>query len=313
MRIINITICCLLLHFSLAAQQEITVISGQVFYYPEPASKPVMKIAGTQFALKGKLRCKASQTAKLLYNGHFFWVSGSKMRNVQDVVNAAVRSSEMSFTGRFFNFLTESVKEGETPENVKKYHRKYMGKTSGGIKGWSNPQYSITPLLLATGKLPSANVIFKWRKSEGAGPYTFNLLSNQNKLIAQVLTKDTVIALDLDQLALNLDEEYTWSVTRGETGKSVQVPFEVCPSSVVERQTDLSHEEVFQKASPLEQQLMLAYRLEEEHCYYAANHTFVQLLETSPDNLLLRKMYATFLARMDMLPEASSIILTSPK
>jgi len=312
MRTIVITICCFLLQAGLAAQQEITVISGQVYYYPQAVSKPILKIAGTQFELKGKLRCKGSESVKLVYNGHYFVVSGSKMRNVQDVVNASVRASEMSFTGRFYNFLYESVKEGDNPENIKKYHRKYMDRSRGGVKGFANPDY-IATLLLATGKLPSAKVLFNWRNTPGEGPYTFTLLSAQSKLIAQILVQDTAITLDLDQLALNLDEEYDWKVSRGVTAKSDLVPFEVCPANVVERQTDLSHLPDFQIASPQEQQLMLAYKLEEEECFYAANQTYLQLLAAAPDNPLILKMYATFLARRDMLPEANTLLSTAPK
>lgn len=317
MRTIVITICCFLLQAGLAAQQQITVISGQVYYYPQAVSKPILKIAGTQFELKGKLRCKGSESAKLVYNGHYFVVSGSKMRNVQDVVNASVRASEMSFTGRFYNFLYESVKEGDNPENVKKYHRKYMD-SRGGVKGYARDKLTIIPLLHSSGipekrgKLPPAKVLFNWRNVAGEGPYTFTLLSFQGQVIAQILVRDTAVTLDLDQLSLNLDEEYTWSVTR-DKAKSYKVRFEMCPANVVDRLTDLSHEPDFQKASPQEQQLMLAYRLEEEECFYAANQIYAQLHEAAPDNPLILKLYATFLARMDMLPEASTLLSTAPK
>jgi len=230
------------------------------------------------------------------------------------VVSVATRASEMSFTGRFFNFLTESVKEGESTENVKKYHRKYMDKSSGGIKGVIKPDYSFFPALLSSGKLPSANVIFKWRDTTGVvGPYTFTLYTGQNVPVAQLQVRDTAITLDLDQLALNLDSVYTWSVTRGQSAKSVPLAFEICHACLAEKQTDLTSDPVYQEASPFEQQLMMAYKLEEEHCFYAANSTYAHLLATEPDNALYRKMYATFLARMDMLPEANLVLMNTPK
>jgi|GEM_PF-1605758 len=314
MRTIAFSIFCLFLQLGLAAQNEVTVLSGKLFYYPQAGSNPILKYAGTQLELKGKFRCKGSESAKLFYNGHYFWVTGSKLRNVQDVVNAAVKTNEMSFTGRFFNFLTESVKEGENTENVKKYHRKYMNKSSGGVKGFGpKPGYEITPLFINSGKLPPENVIFKWRNTTGEGPYTFHLFSQEDKMAATLLVRDTAITLDLDQLALNLDEEYSWNVTRGESAKSESLPFEICPNSVVERQTDLSHETAFQKADHTEQQLMLAYMLEEEHCFYAANNTYARMIADDADNALVRKMYASFFARMDMLPEAISLLSNAPK
>lgn len=322
MRTITLAICCLFLHLGLAAQQEITVISGQVLYYTEQGAKPMIKSPGSQFALTGKLRCKGSESAKLLYNGHYFWISGPKMRYVQDVVNAAVKTSEMSFTGRFFNFLTESVKEGENPENVKKYHRKYM-KTSGGIKGFGRMDDEIEPkksdeieaLWLTCGILVPANVIFKWRNTPGQGPYSFKLLSAEGKPIAHLILRDTAVTLDLDQLALDLDKEYAWNVTRNDTLKSADITFRLWSTSKVEVESKIAPSgiEAFKAASPIEQQLMLAFRLEEQHCYYTANSTYAKLLSSDPENELIRKMYATFLARMDMLPEASAILAPSPK
>lgn len=320
MRTITLVICFLVLALQLSAQQTVTVISGQVFYFPELASKPILKTPGTQFDLKGKLRCKNNESAKLVYNGHYFWITGSKLRYVQDVVNAAVKTNELSFTGRFFNFLTESVKEGENPENVKKYHRKYM-KTSGGISGFgrkddeieTKKSDEIEALWLTCGILLPANVIFKWRNTPGQGPYSFKLLSADGNAVAHLILRDTAVTLDLDQLALNLDENYTWTVTRNDTLKSAAIPFKLWTTSTVEGEIDLSNKAAYKAASPMEQQLMLAFLLEEECCYYAANSTYVKLLDADPENQLIRKMYATFLARMDMLPEASAILANSPK
>lgn len=315
MRATTITICFLFLQSFLNAQTDVLVlhVNGQVLYYAQTGAKPVPLYSGMHLGLTGRVRCKGTATAKMVYNGKAFLVSGTKMRDVQDIVKSAGKASQMSFTGRFFDFVTESVKEGDNPENVKKHHRKYMGKTRGGIKGFGKPDYTITPLLFTTGKLPPARVMFNWRRASGEGPYTFNLLSATNKTIAQVLVQDTVLTLDLEQLALNLDEEYIWSVTRASNAKSAPVPFELCPSSVVERQTDLSHEPAFLSAEHTERQLMVAYRLEEERCYYTANNTYKQLLNADPNNVLLQRMYTTFLARMDMLPEANAMLLAAPK
>lgn len=314
MRAATITICFLFLHSFLRAQSDVLVlhVNGQVLYYAQIGAKPVPLYSGMYLGLTGKVRCKGSATAKMVYNGKAFLVSGTKMRDVQDIVKSAGKASQMSFTGRFFDFVTESVKEGDNPENVKKHHRKYMGKVRGGIKGFAG--FTITPLLLTTGKLPPAKVMFNWRPlNGGAGPYTFKLFDKDTTTIAQILVKDTVITLDLEQLALNLDEEYSWNVSKGAYDRSAPIRFEICPTSVVERQTDLSHEPAFLSADPTEQQLMLAYRLEEERCYYMANNTYKQLLDANPNNVLIHRMYTTFLARMEMEGEALQKLATTPK
>lgn len=317
MRATTITICFLFLQTFLHAQTDVLVlhVNGQVQYYAQTGAKPVPLYSGMYLGMTGKVRCKGTATAKMVYNGKAFLVSGTKMRDVQDIVKSAGKASQMSFTGRFFDFVTESVKDGDNPENVKKHHRKYMGKTRGGIKGFAG--YTITPLLFTTGQLPPAKVMFNWRPPiSGEGPYTFKLNVENNdtiKTIAQLLVKDTVITLDLERLALNLEKEYTWSVSRGAFDRSPPIPFKICPASVVEQQTGLSHEPAFLSAEHIEQQLMLAYCLEEGSWYYVANNTYKQLLDTYPNNVLLHRMYTTFLARMELLPEANTMLLTAPK
>ena len=150
MKTIFIALCCLWFQIGLAAQKEVIVlhISGQVYYYANYGSKPIMLFPGMELDLKGKVRCKGIGDAKLLYNGHSFLLSGTKTRDVQDVVKATAAASQMSFTGRFFSFLTESVKEGDSNEKLENHHRHYMNKTSGGIKGWATPTYSLVPLQL---------------------------------------------------------------------------------------------------------------------------------------------------------------------
>ncbi len=320
MRATTITICFLFLQTFLNAQTDVLVlhVNGQVLYYAQTGAKPVPLYSGMHLGLTGRVRCKGAATAKMVYNGKAFLVSGTKMRDVQDIVKSAGKASQMSFTGRFFDFVTESVKEGDNPENVKKHHRKYMGKTRGGIKGFAG--YTITPLLFTTGQLPPAKVMFNWRPPiSGEGPYTFKLNvenSDTIKTIAQILVKDTVITLDLEQLALDLEKEYTWSVSswsasKGALDKSPPIRFKICPESVVEQH--LSHEPAFLSAEHIEQQLMLAYSLEEGSWYYVANNTYKQLLDADPNNVLLRRMYTTFLARMEMLPEANAMLLAAPK
>ncbi|MDX1912351.1 MAG: hypothetical protein SFV22_12735 [Saprospiraceae bacterium] len=300
----------ILLFTKLSAQEATHVlhVSGQVQYYAQHGAKPALVKPGMSLGLSGKLRCKGAATAKLLYNGKTFVVSGGKMRNLSEIVKNGQNGSNMGFTGRFFDFLTESIKEGDNKEQLQKHHRRYMNKTSGGIKGYAKQEYAIAPLLVTSGNLPSANVIFKWRNIRGDGPYTFLLLAETGKPVAQILTRDTAITLDLDQLAISLDEEYQWSVTRGGgAAKSVGVPFYHNPQAVANSLANLTQDPAYQSASELEQQLMQAYALEENRCYFSADQIYARLLATDSENLLLRKTYATFLARMDMLPEANEL------
>lgn len=302
-------LCSCLLSIHLLAQERAYVlhVSGQVEYYSQQGAKPVSVSPGMELDLKGKIRCKGTASAKLLSNGRTTVVSGSKMRDLQDVAGAKAGESNTGFTGRFLNFVEESVQEGDSEEDLKKQHRKYMNKASGGVKGYANPTNTIRPILLASGKLPLSNVAFKWYSVAGDGPYTFSLLVPGGNPVAQVLVLDTVITLDLKQLALNPDEEYEWSITRGSTAKSVAVLVEISPQSMETAQNSISRLPYYTSASPFEQQIMLAYTYEEGNCYYSASQVYATLFTAEPDNQLLRRLYAAFLARMDMLPEATRL------
>lgn len=310
MRTITIAICLLFCHVGLAAQGDVIVlrVSGQAFYYPQYGSKPISMYPGLALEKTGKVHCKGQGSAKLLYKGTTILVTGTKMRDVQELVKASASASQMSFTGRFFNFVTESVKEGESQEKLKKHHGRYMSKTSGGIEGFAKDSLAIVPLAIATGTLPATTVIFKWRSAPGEGPYNFRLLEPEGRQVAQLFVRDTFVTLDLNELALVIFAEYKWNVTRGDSAKSVSVPFKICPDKAKEVQSEISKDPYFQSADPEEQQLMLAISLEEEECFYSANNTYAHLLATDPDNVLLRRMYTTFLARRNMLPEANALI-----
>jgi hypothetical protein len=312
MRTILISTLCLFFHLGINAQSKLVVlhVTGQAEYLPFYGAKPLHLAPGDEIEIKGKIKCKGSGSVRLIFDGIPITVNGTKVREVEEIVRTATRHSQMSFTGRFFSFLNESVNEGITDEKLKKHHRRYMNKTSGGIKGFATPDVTVKAILLTTGKLPSANVIFKWRSLQGGGPYLFTIQNAAQKDVAKVLTRDTAITLDLDQLALNLDEEYLWMVERGEKDHSAQIPFEVCPSPAVDQHNDLTNEPTYQSASPEDKQLMTAFLLEEERFFYAANQIYQHLTQQSPDNAIYRRVYASFLARMDMLPEAEKMIAT---
>lgn len=296
--------CLLSIHLLAQERAYVLHVSGQVEYYAQQGAKPVSLSPGMELDMKGKIRCKGSGTAKLLSNGRTTVVSGSKMRDLQDVAGTKAGESSTGFTGRFLDFVEESVQESDSEEQLKKHHRQNMNKASGGVKGYANKAYAITPLLFASGKLPLSNVTFQWRSVAGDDPYTFSLYVPGGKPVAQLLVLDTVATLDLKQLALNPDEEYEWSITRGSAAKSAAVTVEIAPQSMEAAQNSISRLAYYTSASPLEQQIMLAYAYEENNGYYAAHQVYAALFAAEPENQLLRRLYATFLARMDMLPEA---------
>ena len=292
------------LHLCAQGSAHVLHVSGQVEYFSQHGAKPVLLSPGMELSMNGKVRCKASSSAKLLSNGQTIVVSGSKMRDLKDLAGAKAGENNSGFTNRFLNFVEESVKEGDSEEKLKEHHRQYMNKASGGVKGYASPTFAIRPLLISTGKMPAAPVTFQWRSSAGEGPYTFSIAEPGGKALLQVPVNDTLFTLDLKQVALLPDEEYEWSVTRGSAAKSPAATIMLAPSVVDAVNNNTIHQSNYKTSSPNEQQLMLAYAYEEAGCYQNACQIYAALHSAQPDNLLLRRVYAAFLARMDMVGEA---------
>ena len=187
-----------------------------------------------------------------------------------------------------------------------------MGKNSASIKGFSTKNFDIVTPLVTMGKLPAARVTFKWRSTTGTGAYTFQLMTGSGDILAELLARDTFVTLDLDELAMDIQAEYQWQVTRndGKTSSAV-IPFELTKNTTEKAEADLEKQTDDKALTPMEKKLMLAYFLEQERYWYQANAVYEQLLSTvQPDDVLVRKMYATFMARMNMLPEGQKMIET---
>ncbi len=114
-------LCSCLFAIQLHAQERVHVlhVNGQVEYYSQQGAKPVMLSPGMELDIKGKIRCKGTASVKLLSNGRTTVVSGGKMRDLQTVAGAKAGESNTGFTGRFLDFVEESVEESDSEEKLK--------------------------------------------------------------------------------------------------------------------------------------------------------------------------------------------------
>jgi hypothetical protein len=299
---------------SLATAQNNTAIVlhniGQVQYMSSKNASAARIYPGMELSLNGKIRCLKGGSAKLLYKGQTFNVSSGRLQDISEVVKSASSGSQMGFTGRFWSFITESVQESESTEKLQKHHQRYMSKTSAAIKGYATKKQKADYALLLAGKLPAATVTFRWRTTPGVGAYQFLLADEKGKAVAALAVRDTMLTLDLEQLVLDYQGEYQWEVKRGQTEEPViALPFTLMASNTTEMvRQKLSSEPAFQQASVEEQNLMMAYFLEQDQSFYSAALLYDKLLAQSPDNPLYRRLYATFLARMNMLAAAQTLL-----
>ncbi|MBL7825873.1 MAG: tetratricopeptide repeat protein [Saprospiraceae bacterium] len=318
MRTILLTLLSACFSLSLVSQTNSNPVvlhsSGQVQYFATAGAAPKKVYPGLQLQVSGKIRCLKGGSAKLLYQGKAYIVSGARTQDISEVVKANVKATQIGFTGRFFNFITESLQESESTEKLQKHHRRYMGKNSASIKGFSSKQFEIVTPLVLTGKLPAAKVTFKWRNTTGSGPYTFQLCDESGNIVASLLAKDTLVTLDLEELAMNFEAEYTWQVTRNDgKSSSAPMPFELTRQTQEKAQKDLEIVSSCDDCSDSEKRLMLAYFLEQENQFYQAADIYNAMLEKDPNSTLTRRLFAAFMARMNQLSEGEKLINSIPE
>lgn len=297
----------------LAGQSAVFVLrcSGGVQYYTQAGAKPQALSPGMELSAAGIIECKDQGSARLICNGATTTITGNKTFRVQEFMQSAGKPSQMSFTGRFMSFLSENLKGSASPGSLEKHHRDYMDKVGGGVKGWSKAEYTIKPLLIGTGKMPAAKVSFAWRPVAGQGPYTFYLLAENGGEIARISVRDTIITLDLDQLALRLESEYAWKVTRGASDQSANIPFVLISPALSIESAGYGKDPGYMAADAPDRLLMQVYSLEQERCYYSAYQMYRSLLSSDPGNGLFNRLYGAFLARMDMMAEANTSLFSN--
>lgn len=289
--------------------QQVTVLHtfGTVQYFTPNKLTPSRVYPGMRLQTAGKIKSVKGGSAKLLYKGSTFVIKSSRPLLVAEVVKAAKPASQMSFTGRFWNFITESVEEGESSERLQQHHKEYLNKNSAAIKGYASKDFTIGTSMLTVGKLPNATVTFKWRNVPGTGPYTFALMEANGNVVANLHARDTVITLDLDQLQMDIQGDYYWNVHRNNKNDcSINIPFKLIDANYSKQIETLSKYAEYQSANPVEQKLMLAYLLEQENANFQANELYNDLLKLEPENRLVKVIYSTFLARMDLMNEANT-------
>jgi sugar diacid utilization regulator len=106
---------------------------------------------------------------------------------------------------------------------------------------------------------------------------------------------------------MDIQGDYYWNVHRNNKNDcSINIPFKLIDANYTKQIETLSKYAEYQSANPVEQKLMLAYLLEQENANFQANELYNDLLKLEPENRLVKVIYSTFLARMDLMNEANT-------
>lgn len=279
--------------------------------YSEEGGNERRVFAGIQLPVDGRLRLVNGAEARLLYRNKKIDLKGPGLFVMATLKSEAEQSVSEGFLTRFWSFISNSIKDTENSEQVERYHRRYLTNARAGISGFAQLDYAITAPQYITGALDEPMITFRWDSVASPHGYTFEILKETAEApVLTAIVKANRVSVDLSELVLQPSAAYIWKVSARQADRTLLES----PSYYFSYQPDqarffaeLKEDADYLSFTPEEQELYLLYRLEEEGWFHQAYRRYQELSgEDSPSAPLYRKMFVSFLARMDALEEAKS-------
>jgi hypothetical protein len=298
----------------LTAQTSLTVTytSGKVFYYPPQQSSAKTIYPGLTLSSGGRVRCDKGAKVKLLCKGKTFELKDTKTYALSEIAKEAGSTTSLSFIGRFWGFLSGSMESTEDQKHLEEHHKKSMENLRAGIKGYASQDFAIQADLLYCGKLSDKEVNFTWTPT--AGLNSCFRLTNQadDAVILTSWTKANTLRLNLSDLALEDGSVYEWQIITKEgdaaAPHSRKMQFVYHPDAANKALAETRQQSAYETASPVEQQLMEMFALETNEFYYEVKNRYQKLSSEMPEDMLVKRAHAAFLARIDKLEEAKTLL-----
>jgi hypothetical protein len=301
---------------ALTAQQSILVFStngSDGIVYQSTENKTQQVFAGYRLAPEGKLIVDVGRTVNLVADGKRITVTGPDEVWLSDIAQRAEKSKNTTFVSRFWNFISSSVINTGSADDVERYHRKYITNSKAGIAGYSDREYPIRLPFYFGGEVGDQDLYLSWTALEGASAYRVTLLKvKEQTAVLAATTRTNHLRISTAELALEPGVGYQLSITANQDEEVVSSPsvsLRYSPGGAAEVAAGVREKRAYQLLEPEEQPLYLIQALEEENYRAAANTAYTELLAGDPDNRFYRQLYAAFLARMND-PEAAKVMIT---
>lgn len=305
----------LLLQALLLSGQPITVLSTSATSGIEYASEdgPVQRVfAGQNLQAEGRLKISEGRSVSVVYEGRKIHLEGPKEVDIAEMVSAANTSQSGGFISRFWDFISSSVTNTSSAEDVENYHRKYMTNTRAGIKGWGNKENSISFAGYFSEVFGVPELPLQWDSISGVHQYQVSIVDRStDEIVLTAMTRANQITLPLADLALSSVAVYQLQISAEANGEKVSAPeifFSYEPKAVATFLEKLHEKRIFKSLTEDEQLLFVPHALEEAGYLYSARQHYSDLVSTDPVNQLYKKVYASFLIRMNAPEEAKAIL-----
>jgi hypothetical protein len=316
---ISVLVLCLLPFLVLTAQQSIIVLStngsgGIVYQSTQNQTQRVFP--GLRLAPQGKLIVDMGRRVNLVADGKKITISGPDEVDMSAIALRAENSRNTTFVSRFWNFISSSMTNIGSADDVEKYHRKHITNTKAGIAGFTDRNYPIQLPFYFGGEVGDQDLNLSWTALEGASAYRVTLLKvKEQTAVLAATTRTNHLRISTAELALEPGTAYQLSVTASQGEEVVSSPpvsFHYSPEGAAEITVSIREKRAYQLLEPEEQPLYLILALEEENYFAAAQTAYVELLADDPNNRFYRQFYAAFLARMNDPEAAKAMIEPNP-
>lgn len=306
--------CCMT---RLTAQQDLFVVldvsSSNGLTYSQEGGNERRVFAGTTVKAPGRLRLLQGVSAVIVFEDTRTTLKGPAMYDLEQL-GADIRSQNSStFLSRFWSFISNAIKDTDTPQQVEQSHRRYLTNARAGVSGFGSPSYSIEAPLYLTGLLTHPEVTFRWDSVAHPSGYRFELRKEgaAEPILAATLS-DEQFTTDLRQLRFEGNAPAYWQVSALQTDSSwlQSAPFPILydEAALQNFDTQLEADGDFQSLSELVQPIYRLYELEEAGLLQAAYCTYATQLQSDAPSAVDRQLFISFLLRMNALEEAQTLM-----
>ncbi|MCI4649612.1 hypothetical protein [Phaeodactylibacter sp.] len=306
--------CCMT---RLTAQQDLFVVldvsSSNGLTYSQEGGNERRVFAGTTVKAPGRLRLLQGVSAVIVFEDTRTTLKGPAMYDLEQL-GADIRSQNSStFLSRFWSFISNAIKDTDTPQQVEQSHRRYLTNARAGVSGFGSPSYSIEAPLYLTGLLTHPEVTFRWDSVAHPSGYRFELRKEgaAEPILAATLS-DEQFTTDLRQLRFEGNAPAYWQVSALQTDSSwlQSAPFPILydEAALQNFDTQLEADGDFQSLSEPVQPIYRLYELEEAGLFQAAYCTYAAQLQSDAPSAVDRQLFISFLLRMNALEEAQTLM-----
>ena len=285
-------------------------VKGHIEYMKDQSGAKERLLPGKKISSAGALNLKGESKVSLLHNGKHIQLDQAGAYDLKTLIDKNDKGLSMSFAGRFWDFVNEGLSQSDNSDELNGYNEKLLAVT-GGVSGYAiDDEMSLQTIMPSTGNIGAQIVTFNWHSSKNKpASYQFKIYHvDADELVFKAITRDTSITLDFSQLAYQSETSYEWNVeaedAEKELMKSELKTFEYYPKAEELFAQKTKKLPDYKNADDFEKKWMEAIVMEQENFNFDAYIRYKNLSIQNPENLLIKKLFASFLVRQGLTQAA---------